>query len=208
MIHARDLGLKSVGKIFHNLGYDELFAHESKNAEGRVAANGTMMVDTGKFTGRSPKDKYFVHQLLLQEHRLGQAQSTGMPEVFDELHAEVITSRATFTLPTASAALTRRPASRCVSSLNSPGSRTSSRTCSSAQWATGGFCPQLHCLQRQQPAEPELGTPRPQLRGLHRLQHREERRHIGGTWYGGEMKKGIFTMMNPLPPGYFHALQR
>ena len=59
---AQELGLKQVGKIYHNLNYDELFDAESAKKEGRVSANGTMMVDTGKFTGRSPKDKYFVHQ--------------------------------------------------------------------------------------------------------------------------------------------------
>jgi ATP-dependent phosphoenolpyruvate carboxykinase len=31
-----------------------------KNKEGKVASSGAMMVDTGIFTGRSPKDKYFV----------------------------------------------------------------------------------------------------------------------------------------------------
>ncbi|PLY12791.1 MAG: phosphoenolpyruvate carboxykinase (ATP), partial [Desulfuromonas sp.] len=62
MLEAKTLGLKSVGTVYHNLSYDELFEHEQRNNEGQVANNGTMMVDTGKFTGRSPKDKYFVKQ--------------------------------------------------------------------------------------------------------------------------------------------------
>ena len=61
-LSGQDLGLKSIGKIQHNLSYDELFEQEKKNSEGAISENGTMMVDTGKFTGRSPKDKYFVHQ--------------------------------------------------------------------------------------------------------------------------------------------------
>ena len=56
------LGLKDIKEIYHNISYDELFNHEIKNQEGRVSANGTFMVDTGIFTGRSPKDKYFVRQ--------------------------------------------------------------------------------------------------------------------------------------------------
>lgn len=31
---AQTLGLKSVGKVYHNLGYDEIFEHERKNEEG------------------------------------------------------------------------------------------------------------------------------------------------------------------------------
>ena len=57
-------GLKELGlepaEIYHNLSYDEIFDHEVKNKDGVVSDNGTMMVDTGIFTGRSPKDKYFV----------------------------------------------------------------------------------------------------------------------------------------------------
>ena len=51
-LSAEELGLKTVGQVFRNLSYDELFEHETKNDEGQLSANGTMMVDTGKFTGR------------------------------------------------------------------------------------------------------------------------------------------------------------
>ena len=54
------LGLNNIGKVHYNLSYDELFEHEIKNGEGTVTSNGTFSVDTGIFTGRSPKDKYFV----------------------------------------------------------------------------------------------------------------------------------------------------
>ena len=73
MINKLDeLGLKEIKKINHNLSYDELFELEKANNEGRVSSNGTFMVDTGIFTGRSPKDKYFVKPKI---HRLGQDKS-------------------------------------------------------------------------------------------------------------------------------------
>lgn len=56
------LGLENTKQIFHNLSYDELKTHEIENGEGRLSENGTFVVDTGVFTGRSPKDKYFVKQ--------------------------------------------------------------------------------------------------------------------------------------------------
>ncbi|NIQ11438.1 MAG: phosphoenolpyruvate carboxykinase (ATP), partial [Gammaproteobacteria bacterium] len=80
-----------MGTIQRNLSYDELFELEVKNNEGAVSENGTMMVDTGKFTGRSPKDKYFVHQKPSFENiAWGKINQAMAPEVFDELYDEVI----------------------------------------------------------------------------------------------------------------------
>ncbi len=50
--------------MYHNLPYPQVFEHETKNKEGQSTANGTFCVSTGQFTGRSPKDKYFVKQVL------------------------------------------------------------------------------------------------------------------------------------------------
>ena len=38
------------------------------NNEGVVGLNGALMVDTGVFTGRSPKDKYFVKENYSKEY--------------------------------------------------------------------------------------------------------------------------------------------
>ena len=58
-------GINDVQEIFHNLSYDELYKHETSDSlqgyeKGRVTSSGTVAVDTGKFTGRSAKDKYIV----------------------------------------------------------------------------------------------------------------------------------------------------
>ena len=49
-------------KLYYNLSYPEIREHEIKNKEGVVLKNGVFAVDTGEFTGRSPKDKYFVNR--------------------------------------------------------------------------------------------------------------------------------------------------
>ena len=57
------LGINGPTTIYHNLSYDDLFEHEVKNKEGEVAKaeyGDTFTVDTGKFTGRSPSDKWIV----------------------------------------------------------------------------------------------------------------------------------------------------
>lgn len=56
-------GLLRQTTIYRNLPYPEVFKHEEQNKEGEVTKNGTFCVSTGQFTGRSPKDKYFVKQV-------------------------------------------------------------------------------------------------------------------------------------------------
>ena len=84
------LGLTNIGKVHYNLSYEELFDHEVKNGEGRVTSNGTFSVDTGIFTGRSPKDKYFVDQEPSNKYiAWGKMNQKISKEVFDELFAKV-----------------------------------------------------------------------------------------------------------------------
>ena len=58
-------GINDVKEIYHNLSYDEIFKHETDPSlegleRGHVTYTGAVTVDTGIFTGRSPKDKYIV----------------------------------------------------------------------------------------------------------------------------------------------------
>ena len=83
------LGLSDIKEIYHNLSYDELFAHEKANNEGYVTDNGTFSVDTGIFTGRSPKDKYFVNQDPSNKYLAwGKVNQPMTKETFDKLLAK------------------------------------------------------------------------------------------------------------------------
>ena len=58
-------GINNAEEIYHNLSYDELYKHETDPSlegyeKGYVTNLGAVTVDTGIFTGRSPKDKYIV----------------------------------------------------------------------------------------------------------------------------------------------------
>ena len=55
-----ELCLENVGTIYHNLDVDTLIDHAVKNEGATIASSGALVIDTGIFTGRSPKDKYFV----------------------------------------------------------------------------------------------------------------------------------------------------
>ena len=48
------------GKIHKNLSVDELYSYALSKKEGVLSHNGTLVVTTGKYTGRSPKDRFIV----------------------------------------------------------------------------------------------------------------------------------------------------
>ncbi len=52
--------INNKANIFYNLDYKDIREHELCNKEGLLLSNGVFTVDTGEFTGRSPKDKYIV----------------------------------------------------------------------------------------------------------------------------------------------------
>lgn len=54
------LDLETSGKIHFNLPPAELVEHALARKEGSLTSTGAFMADTGKFTGRSPKDRYIV----------------------------------------------------------------------------------------------------------------------------------------------------
>ena len=69
-VPARDidltvLGIDGVTDIVRNPSFERLFEEETRDGlegleRGVVTASGAVAVDTGRFTGRSPKDKYLV----------------------------------------------------------------------------------------------------------------------------------------------------
>ena len=48
-------------KVYRNLEVDEMVSLAVKRKEGVVNSTGSLSVDTGKFTGRSPDDRFIVY---------------------------------------------------------------------------------------------------------------------------------------------------
>ncbi len=58
----RPHGLSGIGRVYRNLPVPTLTEMAVARGEGYLAPNGALVVKTGKFTGRSPKDKFTVDQ--------------------------------------------------------------------------------------------------------------------------------------------------
>lgn len=87
-------GLEQFGlnpaKIHRNLPVEKLVEHTILNGEGVVGMNGATMCKTGKFTGRSPKDKYIVDEGDASNNVWwGSINQRISEEVFDKLLTKV-----------------------------------------------------------------------------------------------------------------------
>ncbi|MCZ8515733.1 phosphoenolpyruvate carboxykinase (ATP) [Paenibacillus filicis] len=73
MIHERDVmqaphSLVTTGTVHLNLSADELVRLALSRREGVLSSAQAFRATTGKFTGRSPKDKYIVREASVSEH--------------------------------------------------------------------------------------------------------------------------------------------
>ena len=86
-----NLGINLKGAVLHNLSKEKLVEECIVNKEAKMSLNGAINVDTGKYTGRSPKDKYFVEENYSKENLWwGEVNQKVDIKVFDELYEEVI----------------------------------------------------------------------------------------------------------------------
>jgi len=195
------LGLKDIGDIYYNLSYDELQAHEVKAGECQISTTGTAMCDTGIFTGRSPKDKYFVDQEPSNKHiAWGEVNKKMDKKIYKDLLDLTLTQLSGKNIYVTD-----------VYAGASEASKRSVRFITEVAW-------QAHFVKNMfiRPTEEELETFEPDFTVYNACKTVDEKYEehgmnsdvyvvfniednvsiIGGTWYGGEMKKGIFSMMN------------
>ena len=85
------IGIVGPKLINYNLDYDELFVHENNNKEGNIISakyGETFGIDTGKFTGRSPSDKWIVRNIGSESDEniwWGSVNQEITPEVFTDI---------------------------------------------------------------------------------------------------------------------------
>jgi phosphoenolpyruvate carboxykinase (ATP) len=61
-------GIRNIDTAHWNLGASALVEHAVQRREGHLSANGALVVRTGQYTGRSPKDKFLVRDELTEKN--------------------------------------------------------------------------------------------------------------------------------------------
>ena len=85
------LGIDNLDNICYNFSSKELVTDIVANGEGIIGMRGAAMVDTGIYTGRSPKDKYIVNESSSNKKVWwGDVNQKISEEIFDILFKQVI----------------------------------------------------------------------------------------------------------------------
>ena len=77
-------------EAFYNLTEPSLMEHAVKGNEGELGIGGTLIVNTGKFTGRSPKDKHVVISPSTEKKIWWEQNAKMEQESFNVLYADML----------------------------------------------------------------------------------------------------------------------
>ena len=86
-----DQGIEGLGNVYYNLMEPALIEAALNRKEGTLGKGGAFLVSTGKFTGRSPKDKFIVRTSSVENDIWWDNNAAMSPEGFDALEADMIT---------------------------------------------------------------------------------------------------------------------
>jgi len=213
-IDLQQYGISNVSEVIHNPTYEMLFQEETSDSlqgleKGIITDSGAVAVDTGKFTGRVPKDKFIVEDDTTRDtlwwSRQGENDNKPISEDvwadLKKLTTDQLSGKRLFVVD-----------AFCGANENT---RLSVRFVMEVAW-------QAHFVTNMfiRPTDAELMNFEPdfvvmnaakttnqkwQEHGLNSenfvaFNLTEKLQIIGGTWYGGEMKKGMFGYMNYLLP--------
>lgn len=85
-----DQGINGLGNVYYNLMEPALMQQALVRNEGTLGEGGTLLVTTGKFTGRSPKDKHVVKTPSVIDSIWWENNAAMSPEGFDALYEDMI----------------------------------------------------------------------------------------------------------------------
>ena len=86
-----DTIIKKINKVLTNPPIEVIYEHILKSNEGEIGKSGAMMIDTGEFTGRSPDDKYFVEESYSKDNLWwGPVNKKIDIKIFDKLYKKII----------------------------------------------------------------------------------------------------------------------
>ena len=196
--------ISKAGAAHIQLNADQLIEKALINKEGTITDNGAFAADTGEFTGRSPKDKFVVYDDTTKDSVWwGDVNNKFEPAKFDSLLAKVIThleNREVFV----------RQSYACADPDYRLNIEVVTETAYQNIFANNLFLrPTAAELETQHPEWLIIAAPTffadPSLDGTRQhnftmIDFTKKIILIGGSGYTGEIKKGIFTVLNYVLP--------
>ncbi|MBC8063758.1 MAG: phosphoenolpyruvate carboxykinase (ATP) [Chlorobia bacterium] len=200
---SHPIDLSRATNVYYNLSVEELVRHALESDNAVQASNGALVCTSGKYTGRTPKDKYVVREPSSVEHIWWDNNAEMSPETFEHVRNKVRTyaeDKKLYVIDTFGGAdLHHRISVRFIVErpyhalfIKQLLIRPSAEELANFQpeWTVCDMC-RLYAV-------PAVDGTRSEA--VIALNFAEKQVLILGTEYAGEMKKSVFTIMNYLLP--------
>jgi len=200
----KPLGFQQAPTVRLNLAPAALVEEALCNGEGTLTDTGALMADTGQFTGRSPKDRFVVQDASTTDSVWwGDINIPFSPEKFDQLHQKMVAYLTDKTLYVREAYAGAHPASqlklRIVNELAWHNLFCYNMFLRPEAGVDTSWLPDFSIICAPGfEADPAVDGTRQKNFAI--LNFAKKTLLIGGTGYAGEMKKGIFGVLNYLLP--------
>ncbi|MDC9592946.1 phosphoenolpyruvate carboxykinase (ATP) [Xenorhabdus sp. IM139775] len=209
-------GIRGVSEIVYNPSYELLFSEETQSSlqgyeRGTLTDLGAVAVDTGIFTGRSPKDKYIVRDDVSRDTvwwaDQGKGKNDNKPlsqETWSHLKGLVtqqLSGKRLFVVDAfCGANADTRLKVRFITEVAWQAHFVKNMFIRPSDEELAGFTPDFIVMNGAKCTNPQWKAQGLNSENFVAFNLTERMQLIGGTWYGGEMKKGMFSMMNYLLP--------
>ena len=209
-------GITTSADIIYNPDYATLFTEETRSdltgyERGVVTHSGAVAVDTGEFTGRSPKDKYIVRDDTTRDtvwwSDQGKGKNDNHPlsqDIWEHLKSLVcqqLSDKRLFIIDAwCGANADTRLAVRFITEVAWQAHFVKNMFIAPTASELEGFTPDFIVMNGAKCTNPAWQAQGLNSENFIAFNLTEKIQLIGGTWYGGEMKKGMFSVMNYLLP--------
>ena len=197
-------GIQNVDVVHWNLATPQLYEEAIRRREGRIAQHGQLVVRTGQYTGRSPKDKYVVREPSSEDKIWwGSVNQPMEPECAAGLRKRMLSYLEGKELYVQDCFVGADPEYRMPIRLISEYAWHSlfarNMFIRARPEQLTGHVPQFTVIYTPNfSAIPEQDQTRSEVYII--LDFAERQLLIGGSQYAGEMKKSVFTVLNYLLP--------
>ncbi len=213
--YVESLGIVAPEKIVYNPSYDDLFRAETDprlygEEKSEITESGAINVNTGKYTGRSPKDKYLVQDQTTEDTvwwNSDQAKNDNKPisqQTWSELKQVVNQQLSGKTLYVVDGFCGANRSTclrvRFIMEVAWQAHFVKNMFIRPTAKELEDFEPDFVVLNASKTTNPHWEKQGLNSETFVAFNLTEKMQLIAGTWYGGEMKKGMFSMMNYFLP--------